>query len=142
MTSIWAILFLAVAGGWAGALVLGMLAMRLLRHDIFVLAPLVDLFGTWAGAIGIGLLAVGRVGYSWQWALAVFVCALGVTAGLYDRAVLMPSLQAARKRVEAEPQEPKWASEWRFLWRMAGWSRAVTLLSILAAIACVALIPW
>ena len=93
MTSIWAILFLAVAGGWAGALVLGMLAMRLLRHDIFVLAPLVDLFGTWAGAIGIGLLAVGRVGYSWQWALAVFVCALGVTAGLYDRAVLMPSLQ-------------------------------------------------
>ena len=60
MTSFWAILFLAVAGGWAGALVLGMLAMRLLRHDVFVLAPLVDLFGTWAGALGIGLCERGN----------------------------------------------------------------------------------
>ena len=142
MTQFWAILFLAVAGSWVGALLFGMFALRLLRHDMHVLAPLVDLFGTWVGAAGIVLLAMGRVGYSWEWATAVFACALGITAGLYDRAVLMPSLLAAHKRVEAEPDEPKWAEEWQFLWRMAGWSRVVTLLCVLVAIACVALIPW
>ena len=139
MTGEWAILFLAIAGAWAGGIVLGMFALRLLRHDAHVLAPLIDLFGTWLGAAGILVLAVGRVGYSWQWAGAMFACAVGVTAGLYDRAVLMPSLEAARRRKEADAD---WEKDWTFLWNMATGTRIVTLVCVLGAIACVALIPW
>ena len=138
----WAIVFLVTAGAWVGALVLGMIALRLLRDGASVLSPLIDLCGTWTGALCILALAMGRVGFGWQWATAIIACALGVTAGLYDRAVLMPSLEAAHKRKEAEPSNPEWASEWLFLRRMADCARAVTLLCVLAAIACVALIPW
>ena len=119
MSHTWAIVFLAVAGAWAGALILGMLALRMVRSDSEVLAPLVDLFGTWAGASAILALAFGRIGFGALWAGAVFACALGVTAGLYDRAVLIPSLDAAARRRAAEPAQPKWTAEWQFLQRMA-----------------------
>jgi len=138
----WAIVFLALMGAWVGALAFGMFALRLLRHDAPVLAPLLDLFGTWFGASGALSLAFGRVGFGGLWATALFACVLGITAGLYDRAVLMPSLEAAHKRRKAEPSEPKWATEWQFLWRLAHGTRLVTLACALAAIACVALIPW
>lgn len=142
MTPLFAISFLVVMGAWLGVVVLGMLALRLLPDRAPVLAPLVDLCGTWAGSLGILALAFGRVGYTGAWAGALFACAIGITAGLYDRAVLMPSLAAARKRADAEPGEAKWAADWRFLWRLAHGTRIVTLLCALAAIACVAPIPW
>jgi len=142
VTPLFTLLFLLVMGAWLGALALGMLALRLLPDETPVLAPLLDLCGTWAGALGILALAFGRVGYGAAWAGALLACALGVTAGLYDRAVLMPSLAAARRRAEAEPGEARWGADWRFLWRLSHGTRVVTLLCALAAIACVAPIPW
>lgn len=142
MSAFWAIVFLAAAGAWIGALAFGMIALRLLPHDATVLAPLTDILGTWLGAIGVLALALGREGFGGLWAGALLACALGITAGLYDRAVLMPSLDAAEERRRADPREPKWDAEWRFLWRLAQGSRVLTLACALAAIACVALIPW
>ena len=46
------------------------------------------------------------------------------------------------KRMTANTEEEKWADEWRFLWRMAWGVWWLTLLCAVAAIACVALIPW
>ncbi|MHC4953417.1 MAG: hypothetical protein ACYTGZ_05965 [Planctomycetota bacterium] len=151
MTEPWRSIFFVVCAAWAGSLVYGIGHIaRMLRRDgvlgawpaLRVWAPGLDLFGTWAGAAAIASLAMGRVGVSAGWAGAMLCAALGVTAGLYDRAVLVPSLDAAFKRLEHEPGEEKWQQEWRFLWRMASGARALTLALALVAIACVASSLW
>jgi len=98
------------------------------------IVPLIDLVGTWAGTIAGAALLFGREGgYSLRWAGALGLVALMVTISLYDRAVLMPSLDAAFRRLAADG-DPRWESDWRFLWRMASWGRALTLLMAVAAV--------
>jgi len=147
----WDTLFLVAAGAWAGAVAFGMGGILLMLRRmgrrgawpaVRVWAPWLDLFGTWVGALSVAALALGRQGFAPYWAGAMLCCALGVTAGLYGRAVLMPSLDAAFKRWRHEPDEPKWSEEWAFLWRLATGARALTLLLALGAIACVGALVW
>ena len=106
-------LFTVALGAWIGAVAVAILATALLfrRHGpasawppCRTLLPPPGLAGTWPGPL----------------------VALAVTASLYDRAVLMPSLDAAFKRMQAD-DDPKWEEEWRFLWAMARWGRTATL---------------
>ena len=129
-------IFVLSLGAWIGVLSLSILGISLLtrrlgRDDswpaIRNLAPLADLAGTWAGALAAIALFFGRRGYSFSWAAALFLVAIMVTASLYDRAVLLPSLDAAWKRLRAGADAEKWEADWRFLWRMAAWARAATL---------------
>jgi len=151
VSAVWQSLFLVAAGAWAGGAAFGIggisLMLRRLGIDrawpaIRVWAPWLDLFGTWAGALSIVALAMGRRGFSPFWAGAMLCCALGVTAGLYGRAVLMPSLDAAFKRWRHEPDKADRQAEWMFLWRLATGTRALTLLLALGAIACVGALVW
>lgn len=144
MTETARLLFLCVVGVWGGALAVAMAGVpalvRRLGPDgawpaVRTLMPLVDLVGTWAGALAAVALLWGRVGFGAGWATALGLVALMATASLYDRAVLLPSLDAAWKRLRADP-DPRWEREWRFLWRMAGAGRALTLLMALGAAAC------
>jgi hypothetical protein len=138
------LLFLLFVGMWAGVLDLACLVVPLLvrrlgreaawpaLHPMLALA---DLQGVYAGAVGAAVLIVGRTGYGAAWAVALGLVALMVTASLYDRAVLLPSLDASFKRLAAGP-DPRWESEWRFLWRMAAWGRALTFLMAWGAVVC------
>jgi len=144
LTEPFRILFVFVLGVWIAALGIGIggiawLARRRGRDAawpaIHTLAPLVDLLGTWAGVLAAGALLLGRVGYGWPWAAALGLVALMVTFSLYDRAVLLPSLDAALKRLQAASGDTdKWERDWRFLWRMAGVARAATLAMGVAAL--------
>jgi len=147
----WGSVFLVAAGAWVGVLGFGIGGIALLVRRtgierswsaLRVWAPWLDLFGTWTGAVAIGALALGRRGIGAQWAIAMICCALGITAGLYGRAVLMPSLDAAFKRMRAAPDDARWAEEWGFLWRMATGARVLALVLTLAAIACIAPLLW
>ena len=151
MSSGWQAIFLVAASGWAGALAfcIGGLSLMVRRMGIDrawpavrVWAPWLDLFGTWCGTLAILALALGRRGFGVPWAGAMLACALGVTAGLYGRAVLMPSLDAAFKRWRHEPENPLWLEEWTFLWKLATGARACSLLFATAAIACVGALVW
>jgi hypothetical protein len=151
VTAPWGSVFLVAAGAWMGVLAFGMGGIALLVRRagierawpaLRVWAPWLDLFGTWAGAIAVAALALGRRGIGAPWAAAVVCCALGVTAGLYGRAVLMPSLDAAFKRMRHAPDDGKWGSDWAFLWRMATAARALALVATAAAIACIAPLLW
>ena len=71
------------------------------------------------------------------WAAALLLVALMVAAGLYDRAVLMPSLEAAFKRSEHGAADPKFERDRAFLWRMSAWTHALTFVGVLAAAACI-----
>ena len=128
-------LFTVALGAWIGAVAVAILATALLfrRHGrasawppCRTLLPLTDLAGTWAGTLAALALFLGRRGFGFAWSSALFLVALAVTASLYDRAVLMPSLDAAFKRMQAD-DDPKWEEEWRFLWAMARWGRTATL---------------
>ncbi|MHC4340872.1 MAG: DUF4149 domain-containing protein [Planctomycetota bacterium] len=143
MSDPWRIVFVAVLGAWIGILVACVLALRLLRHRLppaeswavaRQLIPLTDLLGTWLGGLAILALAVGREGFSIEWAAAILLLALMITASLYDRAVLMPSLEAARRRIDHGEEVERWQGEWRFLLRMATWGRAATLAAGLVAL--------
>lgn len=146
MTAPFRILFVSALGVWIAALVVGIVGIAWLARRrgreaawpaIFTLAPLVDLVGTWAGALAVGALLLGRIGYGWPWATALGLVALMVTASLYDRAVLLPSLDAAWKRRQAAASEAdKWERDWRFMWRMAGVARAATLAMGVGALVC------
>ena len=132
------ILFLAVAGAWTAALAVAILLLRRAGWErALAVAPVVDLLGTWAGAVAALALLLGRSGYGFAWAAALLLVCLMVTISLYDRAVLMPSLEAARKRLRGGGE--KWEGEWRFLWRLAAWGRAATLLCGAGALVCGAL---
>lgn len=138
------LLFILFVGIWAGVVDLAALAVplfvrRLGREGawpaVHPLLALADVLGVWAGALAAIALFLGRAGYGWAWALAMGLIALMVTVSLYDRAVLLPSLDASMKRLAADP-DPKWESEWRFLWRMAAWGRWLTFVLAWGAVAC------
>lgn len=129
-----ALLLLVALGAWNGALALGLLALPLLRRRLGregawpatrLLAPLLDLLGTWAGALALCALVAGRRGFSASWAASVALVALMVTLSLYDRAVLMPSFEAAFRRLGVDA---RWESDFDFLDRLATGMRAATLL--------------
>jgi len=151
VTEPWGSVFLVVAGAWAGVLAFGSGGIALLVRRmgierswpaLRVWAPWLDLFGIWAGGLAVLALAMGRSGMRAGWAAAMVCCALGITAGLYDRAVLMPSLDAASKRLKHDANDVKWASDWAFLWRMATIARGLGLVLASAAIACIAPLLW
>lgn len=138
------LLFLLLVGTWAGVLELATLAVPLLLRrlgraaawpSLHPLLAFVDVQGMWAGAAGAVVLFAGRTHFGAAWAIAMGLVALMVTASLYDRAVLLPSLDAAMKRMAADP-DPRWESEWRFLWRMAAWGRWISFLMALGAVCC------
>lgn len=150
MNEPWRTVLVFALGLWVGALAVGILATAILFRRLGrdaawpsyrQLAPLVDLVGTWAGTIAAAALLLGRQGYGFFWAAALLLVALMVTACLYDRAVLMPSLDAAWKRLAAGTEAAKWREDWAFLWRMAGWARAGTLVAGTAALGCVLASP-
>lgn len=138
------LLFLLFVGMWAGVLELATLVVPLLvrrlgreaawpaLHPFLALA---DLQGMYAGVLGAAVLFLGRTGYGLPWAVAMGLVALMVTASLYDRAVLLPSLDASMKKLAAGP-DPRWETEWRFLWRMAAWGRWLTFLMAWGAVVC------
>jgi hypothetical protein len=141
------LLVVLVVGTWAGAVGVTCLAVPLLVRRLgrepawpalHPLLALVDVVGMWAGALAAVLLLVGRSGFGIAWAAALGFVALMVTASLYDRAVLLPSLDAATKRLAPGP-DPRWESEWRFLWRMAAWGRWLTFVMAWGAVACAVL---
>jgi hypothetical protein len=146
LTAPFRILLVSALSIWIVVLALGIATIAWLARrrgrtaawpTVFLLAPLVDLVGTWAGVLAVGALLLGRVGYGWPWAAALGLVALMVTASLYDRAVLLPSLDAAWKRLPAAAgPSGRWERDWRFLWRMAGLARAVTLIMGVAALVC------
>lgn len=145
MTAPFRILLVSLLGVWIVTLVFGIAAIAWLMRRrgragawpaVSTLAPLVDLVGTWAGALAVAALLLGRVGYGWKWAVALGLVALMVTASLYDRAVVLPSLDAAWKRLQAADEADKWERDWRFLWRLAGIARAATLAMGAGALAC------
>jgi len=138
------LLFVLFVGIWAGVVDLAALAVPLLLRRlgrdrawpaVHPLLALADVLGVWAGALAAIMLFLGRAGYGWAWALAMGLVALMVTVSLYDRAVLLPSLDASMERLLADP-DPKWESEWRFLWRMAAWGRWLTFVLAWGAVAC------
>jgi hypothetical protein len=135
-------LVVCLVGAWAGALAVAVLGTPLLVRRrgrdaawpaLRILLALVDVLGTWAAALAAGALFAGRVGFSAAWAGAMGLVALMATASLYDRAVLLPSLDAAHRRLDAGAA---WEDDWRFLWRMAAWGRAATLVLAGGAAAC------
>jgi hypothetical protein len=138
------LLVVLFVGTWAGAVGIACLAVPLLVRRLgrdaawpalHPLLALTDVLGMWAGALGAVTLLVGRTGFGLAWAAALGLVALMVTASLYDRAVLLPSLDAATKRLAAGP-DPHWESEWSFLWRMAAWGRWLTFAMAWGAVGC------
>jgi hypothetical protein len=140
-------LFVAALCAWIGILAVTMLAARLLERRLGrrgawpalrIVLPLSDLAGTWAGTVAVVALFLGRRGYTWGWATAVGLVCLMVTASLYDRAVLMPSLEAAGKRLDAAEgaaDEARWESDRHFLVLMAAWARGGSLAAAVGALA-------
>ncbi len=138
------LLFVLFVGMWAGVLDVAALGVPLLVRRlgreaawpaVHPLLALSDLLGTYAGALGAVILILGRTDFGVAWATALGLVALMATASLYDRAVLLPSLDAATKRLAADA-DPRWESEWRFLWRMAAWGRWLTFLMSWGAVLC------
>jgi len=127
-------LFFLPVASWTAALLVGVLALDLSKRRI--LALYLDLFGTWMGALGVLALLLGRRGFRGFWACALLCIALMVTASLYDRAVLMPSLEAALRRQEAGEEPERWERDRRFLERLAVAGRWVTLGLGIAALCC------
>lgn len=140
MTPFAHVAFVVAMGAWAAALLAGVLAFRGqgvqdARRVVRRGAPVLDLAGTWLGAIAALILVLGRVGYTFGWAAALGLDALMVTAALYDRAVLLPSLASALRRIGVGTDAERWESDFRFLWRMQAWTRAAMLAMALTAIA-------
>ncbi len=137
MSQPWAGVFLGVSFVWIGVILTGMFALRaLLRRAgraqawpaVHKLIPWVDLVGTWLGTVGVIALGMGRQGYPFEWAACMGLFAVMITVSLYDRAVLMPSLDAAFKRTGGGDDPDKWEQNWRFLWRMSAAGRILILL--------------
>ena len=130
MSAGWLIVLLVALGTWAAALVAGFF----LRHRA---APAVDLIGAWCGTVAAVALLLGRVGgFRFAWAAALLLVAMMVAAGLYDRAVVMPSLEAARKRLEHGANDPKFERDRAFLRRMSVTIHAASLAGVIGAAAC------
>jgi len=124
----WRVVAAAVLAAWVAVLGTGLLPGGRSR------AALVGLIGTWAAALAAVALLLGRRGFTAAWAIALGLVALAATAGLYDRAVLLPSLDAAARRLEAAEDHGKWRSDHDFLARMAAVGRVVSLLAVAGAL--------
>ena len=134
MSSGWLAILLAALGVWAAALVAGFF---LSRRGAWSAAPAVDLTGAWCGTVAAVALLLGRTGgFRIAWAGALLLVAMMVAAGLYDRAVVMPSLEAAHKRLEHDAGNPKFERDRRFLRRMSATIHAASLLGVIGAAAC------
>ena len=136
------LIYLLATGVWAGALAyltiaVPILGKRLGRRPAWqatrALLALADLLGTWVGTIAVGCLWLGRHhGFRTPWAVCLGTIALMIALALYHRAVLIPSLDAAFKRLGAGDEDPKWGRDWHFLWRMSqGLRYSILLGSIL-----------
>lgn len=148
MSEPWRALFVGATAAWAGALLLATAALALARRRegrdaawalARRIAPLADLAGTWLGSAAVLALILGRRGFGPAWAAATLLLCLMLTACLYDRAVLVPSLDAAWRKLSHGEDRERWERDFAFLWRMAAWGRAATLAMALAALACAAL---
>jgi hypothetical protein len=142
-----AILLCAVSA-WAGALLLlgTTLALAARREGLDAAwalarraAPAADLLGTWALAAAALALLLGREGLDPAWAGALLLVCLMFAWSLYDRAALLPSLDASWKRLSHAAERERWEREFAFLWRLAAWGRRATLLMAAGALACGAL---
>jgi len=129
-------LFFLAAGAWVGALLHAALGATLLERRLgraqawrasSATFPLVDLLGAWAGAIAAVAVVLGRSGFSLPFAAILTMLALMFALSLYDRAVLVPYLDAADKRLEHGADREKWESDWKFLSRLATLLRLATL---------------
>jgi len=142
----WLVVLLVALCGWAVALVVGTLVIRKRFGElgrlgawprIRTLVPTVDLIGAWCGTVAAIALLVGRQGgFRLPWAGALLLVAMMVAAGLYHRAVLVPSLEAAWKRLEHGAPDPKFEQDWAFLWRMSAWTHLASLVGVIGAIGC------
>ena len=120
MSTGWLVVLLAALGVWAAALVAGFFLDR--RST-----PAVDLVGAWCGTVAAVALLLGRAGgFRVAWAGALLLVAMMVAAGLYDRAVVMPSLDAAHKRMEHGANDPRFERDRAFLRRMSSAMRRAT----------------
>ncbi|MGH7162494.1 MAG: hypothetical protein ACREID_03335 [Planctomycetota bacterium] len=135
--------YLAALGAWVVALLAAIVAFPLRARrrgrdaawpGYIVLAPLLDLFGTWAGSAATLALIFGRRGFPFAWAASMTLVVLMITLSLYDRAVLMPSLRAAWKRLDGGTWR-RWEEEWSFLYRLATILRCGACAAGVAAVA-------
>jgi hypothetical protein len=131
-------------GAWVGALLSGSIAFPLLLRrlgregawpSLRLLMPLLDLLGTWLGTLSAAALLLGRRGFEASWAGALTLVALMVTLSLYDRAVLMPSFEAAFQRLPHAGGKGRWERDWEFLYRLAAGMRIAALLCGLGVLA-------
>ena len=127
MNEPWASILPAVSAAWLLVVLVGIFLVRRRRG----VAAFLDLCGAWAGAACGVALAFGRAGFTAEWAAALLAVAVAVTASLYDRAVLLPSIEAAGRRADHEEQ---WRRDEHYLWRLSHGARLVTLLCVGAAL--------
>ena len=127
MNEPWISILLGALAAWVLVVGVGTFAVHRRRH----VAAWVDLLGVWAGAVSAVALGLGRAGFLSAWASAVLLVAVAVTATLYDRAVILPSIEAAEKRTG---HDAKWARDERYLWRMSHGARWLTLLLVAGAL--------
>jgi hypothetical protein len=120
-------IFFVAAGAWVGALLYAsaaapLLLRRLGRAEAWrvlaLLLPLVDLVGAWAGGVAAVALSLGRSGFGFAFAASMSLLAVTFALSLYDRAVLVPFLDAADKRLAHGAERERWEADWRFLWRL------------------------
>ncbi len=127
MTAPYDVLLRIVTGTWIAAVVLcAVLLYRTTRRPrdeawaaVRVLLPVLDLFGVWAGTAALVLLFFGRSGYDFAWAASVFLIALMIFFTLYDRAVLVPYMERAIKRLGQGERVESWRADWSFLVRLS-----------------------
>ncbi len=130
--------YLATAS-WVGASIFVAVALPLLRRRLGesaawnvsrTLLPLLDLFGTWAGTLAALALWLGKEpGINAPWAVSMGLLAVMVTFALYHRAVVVPSLDSAFRRLGEGDKQAQWREDWSFLERMSLCLRYGTLLA-------------
>lgn len=137
-------IFFVAAGAWVGALLyvsaaVPLLVRRLGRAEAWralaLLLPLVDLVGAWAGGVAALALFLGRSGFDLRFAASTSLLAVMFALSLYDRAVLVPFLDAADKRLAHGADRERFEADWRFLWRLQAALRLGSLAMGTAALA-------
>ncbi len=99
-----------------------------------VLLPVLDLIGVWVGSAAVLLLFLGRSGYDFAWAASVFLVALMIFFTLYDRAVLVPYMERAIKRLGQGELAGSWRADWSFLVRLSAACHVGVLVSGIAVL--------
>ena len=133
MNEPWISILLIALAVWLLVLLVGIFLVSGRRK----VAAIIDVAGAWAGAISGASLGLGRSGFTALWAVALLLVAVAVTASLYDRAVLLPSIEAAGRRAD---HEERWRRDERYLWRLSHGARVLTLLLVGAALWAVAIL--